>query len=407
MMLDRAVRVHNVAEMRELDWTAMQTWFQKVFFSGDDLPVNIQTAEQLSPIAAAHRILTNAMSVLPIGIYQKKDGARHPVSDEYLDWVLKVRANNAMSPSMAKKVMASQAFWHGVGYGWLRRDKAGRVQEILPLYTRDVSMRKDAVTGQLWYDCTMDGEIFTIPAADLLIVFFDTYDGVHGRGVLDMAREAIATDAASQRFAKKFYANGARMSGIVEVDTDLGDPERERIKKEFRRYAASEADAFRVAVLSRNMKYTPMGLSQSEAQFIESRSFSVAEVSRFTGVPEFMLQAGKQSYNSNEQQQLSFVTNTLMGHVVQWEQEFAYKLLTTQQLRQNYYMKFNLAALLRGDDASRAKFYQLMVYCGIYCPDECRAFEEMNPIPGGFGKEFFMTKNLDTMGRIVMGGEGQ
>ncbi|HWS43304.1 MAG TPA: phage portal protein [Pseudoflavonifractor sp.] len=403
MMLGSALRPRNAVEVTELDYSALQAWFQKVFFAGEEVPTNQTAAERLSPIAASHRILTNAMSVLPIGLYQKKDGARTPVNVDDVDYALKVRANEAMSPSLMRKVAMSQGFWHGVSYIWKRRDARGRLVELIPLPSKEVTRRKDPAGGQIWYGCTVDGVSKTFAPYELIILFFETYDGIHGRGVLDMARELIATDGASQRFAKKFYANGAKMSGVVEVDGDLGKPGRDRIKGEFKQYASGGDNEFRVAVLDRGMKYTPMGLNQSDAQFIESRNFSVSEASRFTGVPEFMLQAGKQAYNSNQQQQLSFVTNTLMAHVVHWEQEFGYKLLTTAQLTDGYYARFNLAALLRGDDEARAKFYQLMVYTGIYNQDECRAFEEMNPIPGGLGQNYFLTKNLDTLEHIVKG----
>lgn len=73
-----APRPRNGVEVRELDWEQVQGWFQRTFFSGEDLPSNQRTAEQESPIAAAHRILTNAMSVMPMAIYQRRDGGRYP-----------------------------------------------------------------------------------------------------------------------------------------------------------------------------------------------------------------------------------------------------------------------------------------------------------------------------------------
>ena len=45
------------------------------------------------------------------------------------------------------------------------------------------------------------------------------------------------------------------------------------------------------------------------------------EISRFTGIPLYKLQAGKQSYQSNEQQGIDYVVNTLQPIVTQWEQE--------------------------------------------------------------------------------------
>ena len=71
-------------------------------------------------------------------------------------------------------------------------------------------VKTDPDTGQRWYIFQVDGETRRFQSSELLIHFFETYDGKIGRGVLSLAREAIAGDAAAQRFGRKFYANGAR-----------------------------------------------------------------------------------------------------------------------------------------------------------------------------------------------------
>ena len=406
MIVSKALvpRPRNGAEVRELDWEQVQGWFQRTFFAGEELPSSQRAAEQESPIAAAHRILTNAMSVMPIGVYQRRDGGRYPTDVPELDYLLKVRPNARMGPALSRKVLMSQAFWHGEGYLGIFRDLRGRITDLIPLPTEGRTIRKDQSSGQLWYDFTVDGLTLTFAPSDLIIVFFDTYDGLYGKGMLALAKSTIATDAGAQRYAKKFYQNGARMSGIVSVDTDLGQEGRDKIKTSFQRYASE--DEFKVAVLDRGMTYTPIGLNQRDAQFIESRAFSVEEVSRFTGIPQYMLQSGKQAYESNEQQQLDFVVSTLQPYVTQWEEEFQYKLLTEQQLKAGFYLRMNVAARLRGDNESRSRFYEKMIASGVYCPDDCRALEEKNPLPNGAGQRFFMTKNLDTVEHIISG-EGE
>lgn len=403
MIFSKALAPHprNSVEVRELDWEQVQRWFQQIFFAGEDIPSNQHTAEQESPVAAAHRILTNAMSVMPMAIFQKREDGRHPVSMPELDYLLKIRPNARMGPALCRKSLMSQAFWHGEGYLGIFRDRRGRITDLIPLPTEGRTIRRDRDSGQLWYDFTVDGLTKTFAPSELVIVFFDTYDGLYGKGVLALAKAAIAADAGAQRYAKKFYQNGARMSGIVSVDTDLGQEGRDKIKESFQRYAS--ADEFKVAVLDRNMTYTPIGLNQQQAQFIESRNFSVEEVSRFTGIPQYMLQSGKQAYSSNEQQQLDFVISTLQPYVTQWEEEFQYKLLTEQQLKAGFYLRMNVAARLRGDSKTRSEVYEKMIFSGVLCPDECRAMEEKNPLPNGAGQRFFMTKNLDTIEHIIDG----
>lgn len=389
----------------ELDYEAMLRRIERIFSLDNDAPeIAVANAEQLSPVAAAHRILTDSMSVLPIALRRKAGGERQELDTRRdLDYVLHCRMNDAMSPAMGKKILMSQAFWHGLGAAYIERDALGRVTGLYPLQTAGYQYMRDRDTGQSWYAFTVDDMTRKFQPGDLLLCFFETYDGKHGRGMLDLARETVATDRAAQKYLRKFYAGGGALSGVLEIESDATPQTREKVRKAFQSYASDMDSVYKMAVVDKGMKYTPIGISQSDAQFIESRGFSVAEVARFTGIPEFMLQSGNQSYNSNEQQQLVFVTNALVPHVTMWEQEWAYKLFTDSELRDGCYMRFNVSALMRGDDATRSKFYQTMVYSGIYNLDECRALEEMNPMPDGLGQNFFITKNLDTVGHIVRG----
>lgn len=388
-------------EERNLDWGDMANWFRQVFFSGEELVASTTNAERLSPVAAAHRILTCSFAMVPFGVYRKENGARLEVDAPELNRVLKVRPNPNMTPFLCRKTVMSNAFWHGVGYCWNRRDGSGRIVERIPLPSECCSIRKDPENGTLWYDFNVDGVFKTFSGYELSMLFFESYDGIRGRGMLDLARESISADAMAQRYAKKFYQNGARVSGIVELDTDADKKTRDRVKSEFRKYASD--DAFAVAVLDHGMKFTPLGINQSDAQFVESREFSVEEISRFSGIPKFMLQVGKEAYNSNAQQRINFVTDTLVPHVTQWEQEDTWKLPTPAQKSSGWYIKGNVEVLLRADPKTRMEFYARGLEHSIFCPDECRAKEELNPIPGGLGKRFLASKNLGSLESVLEG----
>lgn len=402
MLLDRAVNAPRAGiETRTMTWEETQQWFRQVFLNGEELDVGISSSERLSPVAAAHRILTNSFGMIPFGVYVKDGDARRPVRDKALDRVLKQRPNINASPFVLGKTVMSNAFWHGWGAVWNVRDAYGEVTDRIALPSDCGTIRKDPYEDRYWYDFNVDGVQRTFASYELSILLFESYDGIHGRGMLQLAREMVAADGMAQRYAKKFYQNGARLSGIVEVDTDAKKETRTRLKNEFAQYAGD--DAFKVAVLDHGMKFTPLGLSQSDAQFIESRSFSVEETARFTGIPKYMLQTGKEAYNSNQQQRVDYVTDTLVPFVNQWEQENTYKLLHAGQRKDGWYLRGNVSVLLRGDDAARANFYQKMVYTGLYNLDECRALEEKDPIPGGLGKNFFMTKNLASLDQVLKG----
>ena len=340
---------------------------RQLFLTGEEIPTGRSAAEQLSPVAAAHRILTNAFGIIPFGVFQKVGGERLPVEDETLKRLLSESPNSITTPFMLQKLVMSNAFW---------------------LY---------------WYQYNVDGVERIFHPRELSLLFFETYNGIWGRGLLDLARETVASDALAQRYGRKFYQNGARVSGIVEVDTDAKPETKDKVRREFARYAGD--DAFKVAVLDHGMKYTQLGLNQSDAQYMESRSFSVEEIARFTGVPKHMLQTGNESYNSNQQQRVNYVTDTLVPFVTQWEQQDRKKFLSRQQRARGWYIHGNVSVLMRGDDLTRSQFYERMTRNAIYNPDECRALEEKAPIPEGLGQEFFLSKNMGSLRSIVKGGE--
>ncbi len=271
----------------------------------------------------------------------------------------------------------SNAFWHGFGAVWNRRDGDGRVVQRIPLPTDCCSIRKDLETGRYWYDYNVDGRArgpFPTMSCPSCSSRPTTASGA--RGLLDLAREAIALDAMTQRYGKKFYQNGARLSGVLEVDTDAKPETRQKLKKEFQAYAAD--DAFAVAVIDHGMKFTPMGVNQHEAQFIETREFSVEEISRFTGIPKHMLQTGKESYDSNAQQRLNYITDTLLPYVVQWENEDTYKLPRPGDREAGVYIHGNVEALLRADPTTRANFY---------AEDDSKFCVHSRRVPGQGGEE--------------------
>lgn len=402
MILSKAMgRPRASMEERNLTWEETQKFFRNLFLSGEDIEPSRRNAERLSPVAAAHRILTNSFGLIPFGLYRKDGEARIPETDEYLDRVLKVRANEYMSPFMARKLVMSNAFWRGFGAVWNRTDGLGHIVQRIPLPTDCCTIRKDEEDGRYWYDYNVDGVQRTFSNYELSFLYFETYDGIRGRGLLDLARESIALDSMAQRYSKKFYQNGARMSGILEVDTDASRDTRDKLKREFKSYASD--DAFAVAVVDHGMKFTPIGLAQRDAQFVESREFTVEEVSRFTGIPKHMLQTGKESYDSNAQQRLNYITDTLLPYVVQWESEDSYKLPDPERRRAGVYIHGNVEVLLRADPTARANFYEKMIQNSVLNPDECRAKEEKNPIPGGWGQRFLATKNLGSLESVLEG----
>ena len=116
------------------------------------------------------------------------------------------------------------------------------------------------------------------------------------------------------------------------------------------------ADLGKMAILQGGPEIKPAGLSQKDAQFIESQQFQDEVLAGIWGVPLYLAnRAGKTSImGSNLEQQVSgFVTFGLKPYLDAFEDEFNDKLFggTTE------FVEFVVEGLLRADSAARASYY--------------------------------------------------
>ena len=80
------------------------------------------------------------------------------------------------------------------------------------------------------------------------------------------------------------------------------------------------------------MKYTPIGISPEQAQFLETRKFQINEIARIFRVPPHMVgDLEKSSFSNIEQQSLEFVKYTLEPWLVRWEQSIQRTLFSPEE----------------------------------------------------------------------------
>ena len=97
----------------------------------------------------------------------------------------------------------------------------------------------------------------------------------------------------------------------------------------------------------------------------------------------------KSSFSNIEQQSLEFVKYTLEPWLVRWEQSMARSLLTPSEKRE-YFIKFNVDGLLRGDYASRMSGYATARQNGWMSANDIRELENLDRIPAEDGGDLYL-----------------
>ena len=363
------------------------------FPAGKRRELSPDTAMKISAVSACVEIVSNAVGMLPVFLMDSSSKRR--LEDHPLGRVLWERANEAMSPFVFFRLMECQRLLRGNAYAWIYRNGYGEPVELLPLPPSTCEPVIEPGSGKLWYLAAepKTGRAYKLDPADILHYKAYSPDGIKGVSVLHRAQQTLQTAAAAQSYEQALYENGGRPSGVLQVDTDLGGtttlPDgteislKDYIRRDWEKIHAGAGNSFRVAVLDQGMKYQPIAMSNSDAQFVENKAVTIADIARFFGVPLYKLGEGKMSYSSNEQNNIEFCVNTIQPIITQMEFEETAKLLTISDRRRGLEVRHNMMALLRGDTASRGNWYKTMREAGAMSVNEIRALEDMGAVQGG------------------------
>jgi len=214
------------------------------------------------------------------------------------------------------------------------------------------------------------------------------FDGLVGYSPIAMAKNAIGLAIATEEYGAKFFANGAAPGGVLEHPGTIKDPQ--RVRDAWQSQFGGSANSGKVAVLEEGMKYTPIGISPEQAQFLETRKFQINEIARIFRVPPHMVgDLEKSSFSNIEQQSLEFVKYTLDPWVIRWEQSITRRLLIEDEKKQ-YFVKFNLEGLLRGDYQSRMTGYATARQNGWMSANDIRELENLDRIPTENGGDLYL-----------------
>ena len=136
-------------------------------------------------------------------------------------------------------------------------------------------------------------------------------------------------------------------------------------------------------MLPAGFKYERIALSPDEAQNIEARKMSAQDIARIYNVPPALIGLdGNLTYSNTEQAGIFFARHTILPIARRIEQEVENKLLTPAQ-RSQYFVRFNIDELMRGDIKTRADYYNTMLQAGALTPNEVRAAEHLPTMQGG------------------------
>lgn len=214
-----------------------------------------------------------------------------------------------------------------------------------------------------------------------------TVDGLVGISVREQLANTIQGNIKAQALLNRMTDSGMTAKAVLQYTGSLSDANVQTLKEQVEKHTSGdldERDSKNIIPIPYGFSLTPLNMKLADSQFLELRQYSALQIASAFGVKPYQIgDYTKSSYASAEAQQLSFLVDTLLFKVKQYEEEIAYKLLGDDEAANGYHAKFNTGVLLRVDFKTQIETLRSAVNGFVMTPNEAREKVDLPWVDGG------------------------
>jgi HK97 family phage portal protein len=385
--------------------TAPSTWLVNHLTGGatsSGMAINERTAEGIPAIYACVHVISETVGQLPLKLYRKSGNGKQPDPDHPLYAVLHDLANPNLTALQFREMMTRHLAIWGRAYAFIERDARG-VKALWPLHPMRMFVEYDALNRKVFQYWVGRGEyrewIHNPDRPDVMHLHINSDDGLDGRSPLVINRDSLGITKAADDYVGSFFGSGAVPAMILRHPGKLSENAKENLRKSWLEKFMGAKNAHKMAILQEGIELEIVGQDAQKSQLEELRRSQIEAAARIYRVPLFLIQNQTKdtSWGSGiEQQMLGFVNLTMMPWLQQWQQVISRDLLNRQSANSHEAI-FIVNSLVRGDLKTRVESYASARQNGWMNGDEIRELEDMNPIPNGVGKTFWMASGAQPL----------
>lgn len=366
------------------------------------------TAMNTSAVWQATNLISSSVASLPIMVNDISDDNPHHVGwSEPGQRLLGVEPNPEMTPFIFKETLQAHALTWGNGYAQIEWADPGAKTiplALWPLLPNQCRPQR-RLTGELFYEfhAHEPGEVDAeLAPEDVLHIPGLGFDGTVGYPVIQLARESIGLNLATEQFGASFFGRGATPGGIIEHPAELSEPARKNLRESWESLHRGVTNAHRIAILEEGAKFTTTGESPEQSQFLQTRQFQIVEVARWFNIPPHMLRdLSAATFSNIEHQQLEFLMYTLLPWLIRWTQEIQRKLYRRGPwMSRRVDAMFDATKLLKADITTRFAAYSTARNGGWYTINDILRSEGLKQVDPAIGDKLIAPSTMKVLGDV-------
>lgn len=342
---------------------------------------------------ACLKVLSESIGKLPLRLMlTTPDRGVVPMRNHRYYRMLNERPNRFMSASVFWTYIEYCRNHHGDAYALIDTSNPKQPQ-LWPLDPRsmrvwydDARLLKEVPDVYYVYN-TPQGPITFGSEEVLHFKSHQTVGGLVGVSVREQLASTIQGNVKAQKLVEKMYESGMTAKAVLQYTGNLKDGSVATLTKGIESYAKGELKSKgieNIIPIPLGMTLTPLNIKLADNQFLEVKQFSALQIAAAFGVkPNQVGDYTKSSYASAEAQQLSFLVDTLLFNIKQYEEELSWKLLSDDEAAGGLVAKFDTSVLLRADQQSKIQSLSTAVSSFLMTPNEARERLDLPHKEGG------------------------
>lgn len=353
-------------------------------FSGSS-KISEEEALSISSVASATELITATIARLPVKLYKQGEKGEYVSIEDSRTFLLNNEPNHLQTAITLKKRIILDYLLHGNSYvypEWQRNE----LLAIHHIPARNVSVEKYVnknlpfVVNGVIKVTGADATMVDFMPDDLMIILKNSDDGLQSMGVLDLNADLLSLALNQQEYSSSLLENGSLPMAILTTPSKLSDKAMERITKSWRSAYQGKKNAGKTVVLEEGMDYKPVSLNPNELDLSTSKNSTLSDIARVFGIPESMLNADANKYNSNEQNNLHFLQYTLEPVITAFESALNKSLLLEEEKKKGYSFKFDRDSILATTEAEKFATTIQAMKGGLLSVNEARGRHNMKQI---------------------------
>lgn len=324
-------------------------------------------------------IICSTIANLPLKLYKPtKDGAPLEVTDDYRLKLVNAQANNVMDAHEYKYELVKNYLLYGNAVTVKKtKDNDNTVEGLYLLEPEKTHIFSqvnvdDGLTRQGVYELNSSVGSFEFQDYQVINVARKSLDGVVGKGLLFEGRRILELALQQIEYENQLLAHNGSPSSIVSSDHPMKQEAFDSFKTAFSNLYSGSGSAGRTIFLPQGFSYQALSSNPDDMELTSSKQNTISDIARLLGIPETMINAKANKYNSNEQNNIQFFQHPISGIIGQIESAFDASFLLESEKEKGYYWSFDTSSILQNTLQEKVEAYGDLYKRGIISYSETR-----------------------------------